>query len=333
MEAGGPHVDAVRLTPHNLPLCAPLWGGRETYAANELSLVLEGAGLLLTEGRALGAIVREDGTPRSFGMTTFATEEFISDYLGNPHPHVGRRLLLDARNPDAKSILTLAQIAERNVAQGLQVVVANTAFDTASRDPDTVLGQLIAAFLEVHRGYRIARIVNEVFGAAAMLIVRDSRCYEIARVFDLGHTGEPLESLVGTLTREQAAAWKNPLLAMFAYSPPRLFFTPAEQHLIAEALAGGTDATLSARLGIPRSAVKARWTRIQQRVARTAPELFADVPLPHRGRGVQTRHLILNYVRQHPSELTPYPSLSVARRLRASTTRSRVISIDQRPRE
>jgi len=185
------------------------------------------------------------------------------------------------------------------------VVVANTAIDMEAHDPDTVLGQLIAAFLEVHRGYRIARIVNEVFGDTAIAMLEDSRCYEIMQHFDL--PGTNVRSLVGTLTREQAARWKNPLLAMFAYSPPRLFFTSAEQQLIAEALAGVTDETLSVRLGIPRSAVKARWSRIQERVARMTPELFRDVPTPQRcGRGVQTRHLILQYVRDHPSELTPY---------------------------
>jgi hypothetical protein len=166
--------------------------------------------------------------------------------------------LLDAHRSGATSVLDVSQIAARNAGGGLQVVVANTAIDMEAHDPDTVLGQLIAAFLEVHRGYRIARIVNEVFGDTAIAMLEDSRCYEIMQHFDL--PGTNVRSLVGTLTREQAARWKNPLLAMFAYSPPRLFFTSAEQQLIAEALAGVTDETLSVRLGIPRSAVKARWS-------------------------------------------------------------------------
>jgi hypothetical protein len=118
-----------------------------------------------------------------------------------------------------------------------------------------------------------------------------------------------MRSLVGTVTREQAAAWSNPILALFTYSPPKLRFTAPEQRLLSEALAGGTDETLSAHLGIPLSAVKARWTRIQERVMRFAPDLFANLRVaPHRdrGRGVQTRHLILRYLRDHPSELTPY---------------------------
>ena len=82
---------------------------------------------------------------------------------------------------------------------------------------------------------------------------------------------------------------------MFAYSPPRLLFTVAEQQLLSEALTGITDETLSLRLGIPLSAVKARWSRIQHRVARTAPELFKGVPeMSNRhGRGVQDSPLHL----------------------------------------
>jgi len=107
-------------------------------------------------------------------------------------------------------------------------------------------------------------------------------------------------------------------------SHARLFFTTAEQTLLGEALAGFTDETLSGRLAIPLSAVKARWSRIQDRVARTAPELFKDVPVaPDRlGRGVQTRHLILQYVRDHPSELTPYARRTVPIRWPASAARS-----------
>jgi hypothetical protein len=227
--------------------------------------------------------------------------------VADPYPHIGKRLLLDARTPHSTSVLSIEQIAQRNADIGLQVIVASTGYDSEAQDVDTVIGELIWAFHEVHRGYRIARIVNEVFGEPAISVVTGSRGYEVLRVFDLASEGSELRSLVGTVSREQAGAVKHPLLAMFAYSPPRLFFTPAEQELLSAALAGATDEMSSKRLGIPVSAVKARWSRIQERAARMAPELFDEVPLPVRqGRGVQTRHLILQYLRHHPSELTPY---------------------------
>lgn len=59
-------------------------------------------------------------------------------------------------------------------------------------------------------------------------------------------------------------------------------------------------------MGVPISAVKARWTRIQERFAQYAPEVLTGIPAPRGSRGVQTRHLILQYIRDHPSELTPF---------------------------
>jgi hypothetical protein len=95
---------------------------------------------------------------------------------------------------------------------------------------------------------------------------------------------------------------------MFVYNPPRIRFTRVQQDILAAALAGATDEQLSARLGIPLTTVKSRWTRIQQRTATLVPELFEEIPISRAGgrRGVQTRHLILQYVRENPAELTPY---------------------------
>jgi hypothetical protein len=300
-------VHSIPLTPENLPMCAPLWGGSETYGRDEMRDVLDGASRLLLERRALGAIVLENDRARAFGITTFADEVLMDRYLTDPHPHLGKRLLAGAHGPESTSVLSVSGIAERNAGRGLQVVVANTAYDTDALDEATVLGVLMRAFQETLRGYRIARLVNEVFGEHAISVVMDSGSYEVLETFDLSGPGIQLRSLVSTLTREQAVASKHPLLPLFAYSPPRLFLTPAEQDLLSEALTGVTDETLSRRLDIPLSAVKARWSRIQERAVRKAPHLFDDVPLPSRGgRGVQTRHLILQYVRHHPSELTPY---------------------------
>jgi hypothetical protein len=301
------YVEWVPLQPDNIAMCAPLWGGAETYAPGELQRVIKAAGLLLTQQRGLGAVVLENGRPRAFGMTTFADEALIDAYLEDPHPHLGKRLLQDAHHPQSTSVLRLSQIAERNASGGLQIVVVSCGIDPAAHDPGTVYGAVIAAFFHVHRGYRVARCVNEVFGAWSVSMIEASHSYEIRRRFELAVGSSTMPSLVGTVSREQAAVWSNPVLALFAYSPPRLQLTGAERQLLSAALAGVPDHAVSARLGIATSAINARWTRVQERVARLAPELFAGVPATtRRGRGVQTRHLILQYVRDHPSELTPY---------------------------
>ena len=299
-------VDYTRLTPANVTDCAPLWGGAETYAPGVLPRVLAAAARLLDQERATGAIVFENGIPRAFNLTVFAADAFVEAYLRDPHPQIGKRLLLEADHPSFSGVLSRRDIAERNAGEGLQVVVANCAVDPRTRDGATVYGLSIRSFFFVHHGYRVARITTEVFGPSVGW-VETSGSYEIRATFDLRTPRGPLPSRVATVTREQAAAWGNPILAAFAYTPPRLRFTPSEQRLLAEALSGVTDLTLSARLGIPISAVKARWSRLQMRTRQLAPELFHDLPLAiGSNRGSQTRHVILQYVRDHPAELTPY---------------------------
>jgi hypothetical protein len=300
------YVETVPLTPGNLEICAPLWGGAGDYAPGELQRVFEGATRLLGEKRGQGAVILENGQPRSFAMSVFADEAVVDAYLEDPHPHLGKRLLLESRDPHSASVLHIHQIAERNAGQGLQLVVANCNIHPETRDRGTVMGATIAATLDAHRGYRIARYVNEVFGEPSVSMIQSSGAFDIRRVFELSVAGGTMQSLVGVITREQAAARMNPMLALFTYSPPQLHFTQGQQRVLSEALACETDETVAERLGIPLTAVKARWTRIQERAARCAPELFAQVEDRGQGRGAQTRHLIVRYVREHPSELTPY---------------------------
>jgi len=84
------HVDAVRLTPENLPLCAPLWGGRESYGDNELQRVLDGAARLLFQGRARGAIVFEDSRPHPTSAALVA-QPFRTAKFGGPGRPEGLR--------------------------------------------------------------------------------------------------------------------------------------------------------------------------------------------------------------------------------------------------
>jgi hypothetical protein len=171
-----------------------------------------------------------------------------------------------------------------------------------------VIGEIIRAFIELHRGYRIARIVNEAIGAGGVDLLTLNGDYDVRRHFSHIAPNVALRSAVGVLTRERAEARQSSMLGMFAYKPPQVPFTRAEQHLLRAGLDGAPDEVVAARLGIPISSVKARWTRVYQRVVQCLPNLVEHVRAPHAGdrRGAQIRHLVLEYIRQNPSELTPY---------------------------
>ena len=79
---------------------------------------------------------------------------------------------------------------------------------------------------------------------------------------------------------------------------------------------GGTDTTIARELGIAVAAVKGRWLRIIERAAAKHQELGSTIEALKRDgtRGPQIRHLIVDYVRRHPSELTPYSPKEAAAR-------------------
>jgi hypothetical protein len=311
-------VSWVPLTPDHLTHCAPLWGDKRAYAPAEFARATARLAGLLQQQRALGAAILEDDQVRGFGVTGFVDPDVVESFLAAPHEQFGKRLLLDdSLGPDV--ILDRRRIAEGNSRAGLQLVVLNTNYDPDARHPDIVLGSVMASFQAVHRGYRVARIVNEVHGAEAVDVAVTSRSFEVRQRFvDVGGV-KGLSGAVLTLTREQAAEWRNPLLAMFAYSPPRIYFTEPEQHILRLALTGAPDWDIAERLRVPETAVKGRWTRIQERAFGAVPELSAKLAsrTTATGRGRQNRHLILEYVRQHPSELTPYLRAAGRRRLTA----------------
>jgi hypothetical protein len=94
---------------------------------------------------------------------------------------------------------------------------------------------------------------------------------------------------------------------MFVYRPPRLRLTPTQQDVLRIALTGATDAEIAKQLGgIPLPRVKARWSRIFRQVA--GSELGSQLARPKQNgtRGRQMRHIIVEDVRKHPSELTPF---------------------------
>jgi hypothetical protein len=300
------HIHVVPLTSENLDQCTPFWGGIASYHPRERQQVFAAASILLNEQRAFGAIVFEGKRPRAFGMTAFVDERFLEGYLDDPRPQIGKELLVDTFR-GGNFVLTRDQIGERNAASGGQLVILNCGWNRHAPSPEQIFARVVAATFDTHRGYRVARVLNESFGNEDVELLMNSE-YEIRRVFAEIAPGVSTPSAIGTLTREQAFARGKGMLPLFAYTPPRIFFTTSERALLEAACAGRTDENLSAHLGIPLTAVKGRWKRIQRRAAAAIPELFATVPLAafEARRGAQTRHVLLNYLRHNPSELTPY---------------------------
>ncbi len=289
-----------------------MWGDGALYPAGQLDAALAALTLLLQQQRARGTLLLdEQHRARYFGVTVFLQERAADQLVGQPQPRLGARVLA-GRQDSPGPILDVPAIARGNAQGGLHMVVINQGWDMPAEDAGAwpmLMGAVLHDFQEVHRGFRLARVVGEAFGEDGVEIVTKSRAYANTREFtSRGPTGAAARSVVFWSTRAEAAQQWSPLLPMFTYNPPRIFFTGQEQDLLREALAcGATDPVLAARLHLTVPAVKARWKRLFERVADRMPELLpARDQRATAARGAQLRHVVLQFARRHPSELTPY---------------------------
>ncbi len=307
----------------NLDECLPLWGGAGDYADGEFELLVQRVRGLLSEDRARGRLLRDDtGRVRAFGVAVFVEPAVSEALLTNAQPHVGRRLLqLDGWEA---RILTDPGVARGNAGDGLQAVVVNQGYDDRGLSDDdwaVLLGTLIQAFIDAHAGFNLARIVIEAFGTRGAEYI--ARSWNDLHRFELTmRNGVPLSTAVWAVTRAEAERQGGALLPMFLYRPPRLMLTAAERAVLRIALSGAPDPVISRQLGLAKPALTARWSRIFRRWAdsKLEPQLQAHVDSGKRGS--QIRHVVVDYVRRHPSELTPFAARSAERAVTDGSRRS-----------
>src|SRR5690606_1394559 len=135
-----------------------------------------------------------------------------------------------------------------------------------------LLGALLQQFHDLHRGFRLRRMVGQVFGTkGADIIVRSGAYPDVRLTRSVYRHDDDIVSALFGLTHEQANAGCSAMPPMFTSSPPRVFFTEPEQAVLREALDGATDVQVAARLGIGVAAVKARLTRAYERMQARLP--------------------------------------------------------------
>ena len=257
---------------------------------------------------ARGSIITVDGVARACGLSAFVHAHVLDAALADPRPLLTKRqLLAAATDATASPFLSVTDIARGNAREGLHLLILQTNVDRSAGHGHALLGQLTRAFYRLHDGYNLTRIVADYVGPMAVGVARAGE-FDVVRVFPSIAPGVDVPSALVVLTPGIAAARGNTTIHAFVYNAPRILFTAREQDLLRCALDGAPDDIVAGRLGMALSLVKARWTRVQQRAMAMMPELFHSVPLPKQAnrRGAQTRHLLLEYVRAHPSELTPY---------------------------
>lgn len=273
---------------------------------------------LLSSGDVNLSVIEDPEAPdderlRAFGCAAFVRAAYVDAFLEAPVPYLSNAIyeaILDGRSP----ILPLDEWGERNAAAELDLVLLHFGLRDAE---DSAAGQRAlvtanAAFHFLHDGFRVRRLLQEVYGEGPAAYMRAGG-FVLHRSFPPAETG---------LTGEQAAAWQphvfratidevppgHPLMLLFRAAAPRFRFSRAERAVLQLALLGATDVEAARHLGISTDAVKRTWSAVYARVARVSPQLVdGRVESPRDGhRGAERRRHLLQYLQQHLEELRPW---------------------------
>jgi hypothetical protein len=246
-----------------------------------------------------GSKVRKVG----FGFSVFVTSEFADRELEKPQSGMNSRIMASLVG-GMPVIRDETSLCSTNDPLDVVILSCNYKYDAMSAE-ETMKAEMMlpAIFAELHRGYRLSRIMVETVTA------RQRQVHESSGVWRkvVEHPEDDRALLL--LTRAEAHAVSGSVAGpLFDYHEPVLRFSDKEKQLLAEALKGRTDMELAANLNVSFPTVKKRWASLFDRVADGRPELLPEggPRESQENRGPQKRHRILAYVRTHPEEIRPY---------------------------
>jgi hypothetical protein len=237
------------------------------------------------------------------GMGVFVTKAFADREIQKPQPGLNARIIAGIASGES-ILLSRAQIASGNAGEGIDFVNMYGTWREGILNPDQlaeVHALLGTSFVEHFAGYRFNRVLKEAIGKSGIDLARATGTYRLVAEFPKSESALVVATRDSVLNAPYSVAAK-----MYRYKPPVLQLRPAEQKLLAAALAGKTDAELSADLGLSIEAIKKRWMSIFARIDEFKPDILSSPEAESEGRGPQKRHRVVAYIRTHPEELRPF---------------------------
>ena len=237
------------------------------------------------------------------GAGVIVTPDFMTAEIANPRPHLNSRLVAGVAKGESV-LLSWDDVGRANAGDGVDVLNLMGSFQpNLSQDVIAELSGVMAqSFQEMHKGFRLNRILREMIGQRELQMTDRSGIFRTLAAFPQH------DSAVRLVTRAEAFSVSHSIaINMFRYKAPELRLSEVDQQLLIAALNGDTDAELSQLMGVSVPAIKKRWLTIFRRVADANPQILAALEPTGAGtRGRQKRHHVLAYVRAHPEELRPY---------------------------
>ena len=244
------------------------------------------------------------------GQVVFVSDAFARHAREQAIPWVN----LQAANPlpdGSWPNLDADQARSANSGDGLNALI--TRWDSAEllplNDGLRVRELMMRIFNTYSRGYNYKEVLFQVIGHDALLKSLNMgfrlRC-DYVEFYLCNPPAPPPDKhpyLLGLHRSEVAAAEGSIAGYLFVYTPPRFYFSPGEQHLLAQALDGKSDQEVTEIMGCSLAGVKAIWQRVFTRVQNTDPEFLPESRSST--RGLEKRRLLLPYLHIHPEELRP----------------------------
>ncbi len=261
----------------------------------------------LLHNRSFNAVAFECAPPKNhvvaFGASVFVDAGFVTQELQRPRTNLNSRLLSSMAN-NRSAVLKAKELCSRGTDRSLDIVILACAYLYSMPLELVREAQMLLAytFAELHKGYPLNRILIETTSEEQRAYHQSSGVWRLVHSF-------PCERALLTLTRDDAYAVSGSIAAdLFHFEEPVLDLRDADKELLADALQGGTDADLAARLHLSVASIKKRWESLFGRVAELRPDLLPceRTSAAKDARGPQKRHHILNYVRSHPGEIRPF---------------------------
>jgi hypothetical protein len=237
------------------------------------------------------------------GMGVFVTRTFADREIQHPQPCLNSRIIAGVASGESV-VLSRTQIGAGNAGEGLDFVNMYGTWREGILNPKQlaeVQAVLGTSFVEHFSGYRFNRVLKEAIGQSQIAFALATGTYRLVAEFRKSERALALVTPESVLTAPYSVAAK-----MYRYQEPVLHLRPAEQKLLAAALAGKTDAELSADLGLSVEAIKKRWMSVFGRIDEFKPEILSTGEEEFDGRGPQKRHRVVAYIRAHPEELRPF---------------------------
>lgn len=273
---------------------------------------------LLSRESIIAAVVEDldrDPEDRLLGLrvSAFLSDHFTRHARTPPLVWIGPELLRRI-GQNTSPILDCPGVRAANSGDGLNLFVWEVHIRAvAEQEFLAVYSMLAKALFEYHAGFNIKEVIAQhPPGRVLQAAIRSGDWFVHQRHGNYVTPDDP-EALEGEpyvcgLTRELAHRLAgNSLGNLFCYTPPRAFFTPAEQRLLTAALNGRTDHEIAEVLAVSLAAAKRCWESVYARASLRLPEVFSENAISLAGaRGAEKRRRLLAYLREHPEELRPW---------------------------